>query len=225
MDSNVHLILTEDGSHSLKNEALNETYHSFHGAVQESAHVFIKLGLRHWCNHHEGTPSVLEIGFGTGLNAYLSLLFAEKHARPVAFETLETFPLPTDIYENLNYADLIGEGDLPKYFQLLHSSDWGKPVEITPHFFLTKLETPVHDYSPTTPFNIIYFDAFAPNKQPEMWAMEVIQKMYDSLAPGGFLVTYCAQGQFKRNLKQAGFTVEELPGPPGKKEMVRAVKR
>ncbi|WP_339788581.1 MAG: tRNA (5-methylaminomethyl-2-thiouridine)(34)-methyltransferase MnmD [Imperialibacter sp.] len=225
MDSNVHLILTDDGSHSLKNEALNETYHSFHGAVQESAHVFIEMGLRHWCNQHKGAARILEIGFGTGLNAYLSLIFAKEHARTVAFETLETFPLPTEIYENLNYADLIGEGDLPKYFRLLHSSDWGKPVEITPHFFLKKLETPVHDYSSTTPFNIIYFDAFAPNKQPEMWTMEVIQKMYDSLAPGGFLVTYCAQGQFKRNLKQAGFTVEELPGPPGKKEMVRAVKK
>jgi tRNA U34 5-methylaminomethyl-2-thiouridine-forming methyltransferase MnmC len=110
-------------------------------------------------------------------------------------------------------------------FGRLHTAQWGEKAQVTTHFSLKKVETPVHDYSPTTPFNIIYFDAFAPNKQPDMWAMEVIQKMYESLAPEGFLVTYCAQGQFKRNLKQAGFTVEELPGPPGKKEMIRAVKK
>ncbi|MEQ8532090.1 MAG: tRNA (5-methylaminomethyl-2-thiouridine)(34)-methyltransferase MnmD [Imperialibacter sp.] len=224
MNANVYLILTEDGSHSLKNEALNETYHSFHGAVQESAHVFIAMGLGHWCDHHDSSPRILEIGFGTGLNAFLSLIFAEEHQQEVYLESLETFPLPAEIYEALNYAEAVGNAEFGHLFDQLHTSQWGEKAELTAHFSLKKVEAPVHEYSPTTPFNIIYFDAFAPNKQPEMWTMDVLQKMYDSLAPGGFLVTYCAQGQFKRNLKQAGFTVEELPGPPGKKEMVRAVK-
>jgi tRNA U34 5-methylaminomethyl-2-thiouridine-forming methyltransferase MnmC len=225
MSANIHLIVTDDGSHSLKNEALNETYHSFHGAVQESAHVFIEMGLRHWCDHHKSTTKILEIGFGTGLNAFLSLIFAEEHQQEVYFESLETFPLPAEIYDALNYAEAVRKAEFGHLFGRLHTAQWGEKAQVTTHFSLKKVETPVHDYSPTTPFNIIYFDAFAPNKQPDMWAMEVIQKMYESLAPEGFLVTYCAQGQFKRNLKQAGFTVEELPGPPGKKEMIRAVKK
>ncbi|MEQ9374204.1 MAG: tRNA (5-methylaminomethyl-2-thiouridine)(34)-methyltransferase MnmD [Imperialibacter sp.] len=224
MSANIHLIVTDDGSHSLKNEALNETYHSFHGAIQESSHVFIEMGLRHWCDHHKSAPKILEIGFGTGLNAFLSLIFAEEHQQEVYFESLETFPLPAEIYDALNYAEAVGKAEFGYRFGRLHTAQWGEKAQVATHFSLKKVETPVHYYSSTTPFNIIYFDAFAPNKQPEMWAMEVIQKMYDSLAPGGFLVTYCAQGQFKRNLKQAGFRVEELPGPPGKKEMVRAVK-
>ncbi len=225
MDSNVHLIITEDGSHSLKNDALDETYHSFHGAVQESDHIFIKNGLQHWCENFEGKPRILEIGFGTGLNAYLTLLFAEEHKRAIAFDTLETFLLPKDIYSHLNYPTITGGPQLGKYFESLHTGEWGKAIAVTPYFTIRKTEASVHDFHSDQLFDIVYFDAFAPNKQPDMWTMEVIQKMYDLLAINGYLVTYCAQGQFKRNLKQAGFSIEALPGPPGKMEMVRAVKQ
>jgi len=225
MSSNLRLILTEDGSHSLKNESLNETYHSFHGAVQESTHVFIKKGLQYWCNYFSGIPRILEIGFGTGLNAFLTLLYAEDHQQLVDYVTLETLPLNAGIYKALNYAASTERPEKQGMFERLHASPWEEKMGIGDYLSLTKRAVSVHDFHSPAPFNIIYFDAFAPSKQPDMWAPEVIQKMYDLLAANGILVTYCAQGQFKRNLKQAGFVVEELPGPPGKKEMVRAAKK
>jgi len=225
METPVQLIMTGDGSHSLKNEKLNETYHSTHGAIQESMHVFVKKGLEYWTTYFKEAPVVLEIGFGTGLNALLTLEFAESHAQPVCYETLETYPLCLQLAEKLNFASQMQRPDLAPFFKKLHEADWNKESQLTPHFTFLKRELSVQDYVPARQFNLIYFDAFAPSKQPEMWTLEVIKKMADLLVEGGILVTYCAQGQFKRNLKEAGFEVESLPGPPFKKEMVRAVKK
>lgn len=225
METPVQLIVTGDGSHSLKNEQLNETYHSTHGAIQESAHVFIKKGLAYLTTYFKGVPAVLEIGFGTGLNALLTLEFAESHRQPVYYETIETYPLGNHVVEQLNFARQLQRPDLVPVFKKLHEADWGGELQLTPNFNFLKRELSVHDYVPTRQFNLIYFDAFAPSKQPEMWTLEVIKEMADVLVQGGILVTYCAQGQFKRNLNEAGFEVETLPGPPFKKEMVRAVKK
>lgn len=224
MAADVRLIITGDGSHSLKNEALNETYHSFHGAVQESTHVFIKKGLDYWCRYRTGTPSVLEIGFGTGLNALLTYAYAADHKVNVYYETLETYPLPAAVYKELNFPAVMQRPELTLQQLALHDASWEKEEAIGPWFRLLKRQLSVDLYDPGQPFDIIYFDAFAPAKQPEMWTIEIIKKMFNSLQSGGILVTYCAQGQFKRNLKEAGFEVETLPGPPGKKEMVRATR-
>lgn len=221
----ISLITTGDGSHSLRNEELNETYHSAHGALQESSHVFIKNGLEYWISTRDEAPRILEVGFGTGLNALLALSFAETQQTPVYCESLETYPLSAAIYEKLNYTAMMGSADLVEPFRLMHASNWGLEIKLGKYFTFLKEQESIHSYQSSGPFHIIFFDAFAPGKQPDMWKPDVMKKMYDLLAPGGILVTYCAQGQFKRNLKEAGFEVETLQGPPGKKEMVRGVKK
>ena len=221
----ISLITTGDGSHSLRNEELNETYHSAHGALQESSHVFIKNGLEYWTGSREAAPRILEVGFGTGLNALLALSFAETQQTPVYYESLETYPLLPEIYEKLNYTAMMGSAGLSASFRLMHSADWGREIKLGKYLTFLKQQESIHSYESSGPFHIIFFDAFAPGKQPDMWKPDVMKKMYDLLAPDGILVTYCAQGQFKRNLKEAGFEVETLQGPPGKKEMVRGVKK
>lgn len=224
MISKISIITTADGSHSLKNEELNETYHSFHGALQESNYVFIKNGLGFWFGSRRSGCRVLEIGFGTGLNALLALEFAENRHEKLYFETIETHPVPAEIYTKLNYPVLLGNSEMTAFFNRLHTSPWGTREDIGEFFSFKKVHCSVHDYSSPEPFDVIFFDAFAPNKQAGMWTAAVMDKMYGLLSPGGILVTYCAQGQFKRNLREAGFQLETLPGPPGKKEMVRATK-
>jgi len=213
-------IVTGDGSHSLLNEALDETYHSRHGAVQESMHVFIEQGLKYLIKKQKPEPiSILEVGFGTGLNALLTLTEAIKNDIAVTYTTLETCPLGHEVWENLNYPD-------PYHlFKELHRSEWQKWVEITSYFKLLKLEKSLQivELEPVQ-FDLIYFDAFAPNKQPEMWGQPVLHKVVKTLKSGGSFITYCAKGQLKRDLKSLGLIVESLPGPPGKREMVRALK-
>ena len=222
----VKIIETEDGSHSLFVPALNETYHSFHGAIRESKHVFIKEGLAYWLSTHPGVQArILEVGFGTGLNALLTLDYARSHSVDVLYHTLEPYPLKEELVKLLNYAALLQsqapEGD----FEALHSAPWEAPVEIAPHFTIQKHKCRLENFvAEAESFDIVYFDAFAPNKQAELWSIEVLKKIFEVLAPNGAMVTYCAKGQLKRDLKALGFAVETLPGPPGKKEMVRAVK-
>ena len=220
MNPAIRLIVTNDGSHSLLHEALDETYHSHHGALQESQYVYITQGLAHWCSRHTEAPRVLEIGFGTGLNAFLSLIYAENTSRHVYYESLETFPLGQEHYENLNYVSAVGEPGFSHYFDRLHEAEWGKEVSFGTKFTLKKVNCSVHHYASPILFNIVYFDAFAPRKHPGIWTTEVMERMHGLLTPDGILVTYSAKGQVKRNLMQAGFTVERLKGPPGKKEMV-----
>jgi tRNA U34 5-methylaminomethyl-2-thiouridine-forming methyltransferase MnmC len=221
---NLEVRQTKDGSTTLFVPELNEHYHSVHGALQESLHVFIKMGLEATL---ERQPSVrlLEVGFGTGLNALLTLQHTLISGADVHYDTLEKYPLTPQVVAQLQFNRFILNPELLDFFNPLHTAPWEQPVSITPHFTLRKLETDLEAFAPAPEsYDLIYFDAFAPEKQPHLWTDAIFQKMYDCLAPGGTLVTYCAKGSFKRSLKAAGFTVEALPGPPGKREMTRGVK-
>lgn len=219
--SAIEIFKTSDGSHSLLHTELNETYHSRHGARTESQYVFIEKGLDYFLSQSkQSTVNILEVGFGTGLNAWLTLQFQQRAECTIRYTTLEAFPLVKEIWNQLNYTEF----DL-KNFYALHASDWNKAVAINDSFVLEKIHTTLQatTFAPNF-FNVVYYDAFAPNKQPEMWTRDLFEKVYDSMRSGGVLVTYCAKGQLKRDLKSVGFLVESLPGPPGKREMVRGIK-
>lgn len=219
----IKIITTEDGSHSLFDEKLNETYHSTRGARGESMHVFIKEGLEHWCSQYKAEEiRILEIGLGTGLNAFLTAQFANTHKKKIYFTSLEPFPIGKEVYENLNYHQSTSEKELLIH---IHEAKWEKEVEISQNFNLNKSTSKLENFTTSKHFNIVYFDAFAPSKQPEVWSLENLKKCFSLLSKGGILTTYCAQGQFKRNLAEAGFQVETLQGAMGKKEMVRGLKR
>lgn len=219
----IRIITTNDGSHSLFHEELNETYHSTRGALGESQHVFIKEGLSYFLQNESATEvSILEIGLGTGLNAFLGANYSEEHRSKIAFTSLEPFPIGKDIWENLNYYQSENEKAI---LQKIHEADWEREVEISSQFKLQKTIAKLEHFDTSKRFNIIFFDAFAPSKQAEVWSLENLKKCYNLLAEGGILTTYCAQGQFKRNLREAGFEVETLDGAMGKKEMVRATRK
>ena len=222
---NIHLIQTEDGSSSLLNIALNETYHSTHGAIQESNYVFIKNGLQFFVEKNRAASvSVFEVGFGTGLNALLALFFSEGNNMQVDYTSIEAFPVDWEIASQLNYPELL-KSETQNYFQQLHQTEWSKEIKVAEKFSLFKVKASLQNFEfLQDQFDVIFFDAFAPNKQPEMWEMPVLEKVIGALKPAGVCVTYCAQGQFKRNLKSLGLRVESLPGPPGKREMVRTIK-
>jgi tRNA U34 5-methylaminomethyl-2-thiouridine-forming methyltransferase MnmC len=217
------IILTKDGSHSLLHKELNETYHSVHGAIQESVHVFIDKGLRYWLdiNNHQNV-NILEIGFGTGLNALLSFQKGRELQVRINYATIEAYPLSKELWSRLNYVDSLGDKEI---FECMHDLSWDVEHEVSNAFVLKKYYVALQDATllPET-FDVIYFDAFAPAKQPEMWTIDLLRKVTESLRVGGIFVTYCAKGQLKRDLKALGYTVETIPGPPGKKEMVRGVK-
>lgn len=222
---NIKIITTEDGSHSLYHEGLKETYHSFHGALQESIHVFIEKGLRFW-RTKSGLPkqvNIFEVGFGTGLNALLAAQFAIENEVHINFTTIEPFPLEMEVIKQLNYASSIGQDDLNNVFEELHTSKWEEKVEINPYFSIHKINTKLEDFQTNEKFDVLFFDAFAPSKQAELWTADLMQKCFNLLKVGGVFTTYSAKGQLKRDLKSVGFEVETLPGPPGKKEMVRGV--
>jgi tRNA U34 5-methylaminomethyl-2-thiouridine-forming methyltransferase MnmC len=218
----IKLITTEDGSHSLHLAELEETYHSIHGAIQESNHVFIEAGLNYWMskNPKSTSLSILEFGFGTGLNALLTAIKVDA-CRKASYHTLEKYPLSKEITDLLNYGELLGN---PELFHKIHSADWGLEQSIIPYFSIKKMETDFNDFSANVSYDIIYFDAFAPNKQPELWTKSTFDRCHQMLNKGGVLVTYSARGQLKRDLRSIGFTVESLPGPPGKFEITRAIK-
>jgi tRNA U34 5-methylaminomethyl-2-thiouridine-forming methyltransferase MnmC len=212
--------ITADGSHTLYLEDLDETYHSKHGAIQEAMHVFIDAGLKS-CN--KSNLNILEIGFGTGLNTFLTL--QESTNTIINYTSLEAYPLKDTILSQLNYTkELNLDADGIEKFNKLHKVEWGTYQEITPTFNLDKEKVELVNYKTTEKFDIIYFDAFGPNVQPEMWEKAIFENMYNVLNENGILVTYCAKGSVKRALKEVGFEVEPLPGPPGKREMTRARK-
>jgi tRNA U34 5-methylaminomethyl-2-thiouridine-forming methyltransferase MnmC len=216
------IITTKDGSHSLLNPQLNETYHSVHGALQESQYVFIDKGLKHWFNQEREHAAVLEIGFGTGLNALLALEFATAFDKRIDYTSVEAFPLGAEIWQQLNYAESLG---LQAEFRSVHEQLWEEFSPITSHFSLLKLHTTLELLVlESRKYDVVFYDAFAPSKQPEMWTMEMISKVVTALSTDGVFVTYCAKGQLKRDLRALGLELETLPGPPGKKEMVRAIK-
>lgn len=220
------IILTEDGSHSISVPELNVTYHSIHGAIQESQHVFIQAGLLD--SHileYTGVHSILEIGFGTGLNALLSFTEAEKHQNRIYYTALEPFPLDEATVNMLNYCDQLNRPDYQPRFQKMHDCGWEEMFEISQYFRLTKHKCTLNDFSgDSESFNIIYFDAFAPAAQPELWTKDAFEKLYQLLTPEGILVTYCSKGDVRRAMQAVGFTVEKIPGPKGKREMVKAVR-
>lgn len=226
--SKVKIITTEDGSHSLYHEELKETYHSFHGALQESRHVFIEKGIRFW-RTKEGLPDFLkifEVGMGTGLNALLTAQLAKENNLSIEYTTLEPFPLENELISQLNYPEQSDDPKLKEIFKRIHHVAWEEPIELYPYFQLTKHQMKLEDYPINNQqFDVLFFDAFAPNKQAELWELNALEKCYSLLKKGGVFTTYSAKGQLKRDLKSLGFEVETLPGPPGKKEMVRGVKR
>ena len=226
------LIKTGDGSFTLQLEGWNEQYHSKHGAIAEALHVFIKEGLYHWCSqNHFSTVSILEIGFGTGLNCFLTFLKAEKEGWQINYIGVEGFPLGLEEASSLKYASTLSDRypgknlqETENIFSRLHEVPWEKEEGITSDFFLTKQQKKFSEITDQAKFNIIYFDAFGIRVQPELWTETIFQKMYEALKPNGILVTYAANGNARRAMQAVGFSVERLPGPPGKKEMMRAIK-
>ncbi|MGK0387360.1 MAG: tRNA U34 5-methylaminomethyl-2-thiouridine-forming methyltransferase MnmC [Maribacter sp.] len=216
------IITTSDGSHSILSEKFGVTYHSIHGAIQETQHVFIDAGLDYQAQQ-KSEVSILEIGWGTGLNSYMTLLESDKRKLPIHYTTIEAYPISLKQAKGLNYAENLQQED-PQSFLQLHELEWEKAHAISPFFNFTKYQMLFEKIDFNNQFDIIYFDAFAPNAQAEFWEEDFLSKMYQSLQKGGILVTYCAKGSFKRALKAAGFTVESIPGPPMKREMVRAIK-
>lgn len=226
MSKPIKIITTEDGSHSLYHEELKETYHSFHGAYRESIHVFMLYGLDSWLakNPMKYPIRVFEVGFGTGLNAWLTLVWAEQNQIPVLYHSIEPFPLSEEIYSQLNYIDQNdGIWHYHKYFEALHKLPWNEGGPVSEYFNFKKDQTTLQD-AQLYPADIVFFDAFAPSKQPELWAFEQLKKVSEAMKAGGLFTTYSASGQLKRDLKSLGLLVENPPGPPGKKEMTQGWK-
>lgn len=214
------IIPTADGSHTLYVPELNEHYHSTHGAIQESTHVFIRNGI-----HHLKTDSItiLEAGFGTGLNAYLTLVDACVNLRQIFYHTIEKYPLKTDEVRLLNYPNEISFPQ-PELFEKLHIADWDKMCDITPYFKIHKHRCGFDQVDFEELADIVFYDAFAPDVQPDLWEEGVLRRFFNALKPGRILVTYCVKGSVKQALRNIGFTIKRLPGPPGKHQMLQATK-
>ena len=215
------ILKTTDGSYTLYVPELDETYHSTNGALQESNHVFIEAGLKFSALKK---AAVLEVGFGTGLNALTTFNEAKKKELLIEFTSLEAYPLTWAEVSPLDYMNMDGYQEYSIPFEEMHSCDWGDFTAISPNFSLRKLNLKLQELTFENTFDIIYFDAFAPQIQPELWTEEVFALMYKALKSKGVLVTYCAKGTVKRALKAVGFELQSIPGPPGKREMSRALK-
>lgn len=224
LESNYGFLVTKDGSHTLIHPRYLTTFHSHHGSVTESKKVFLEYGFEYIAQDWKEVR-ILELGFGTGLNAWLTAQESAKCSIQTSYTGIDISFLPKEIFETLNFpycTDTVEENiDL---FTRIHSSELGSFININQNFQLRKIQTDWFEYQGDSRFNLIYFDAFAPDTQPELWSCESLSKCADLLEPGGVLVTYCAKGQVKRNLRAAGFSVTALPGPPGKREVTRAVK-
>ena len=228
MNQSVQIIETGDGSHSVLNTALNETYHSRHGALRESEHVFIQHGLHAWWKQHPAASSVriLEVGMGTGLNVILTLREALRlKEKAVHYTTLEPYPLSEEVIEQLNYLHLLDDETLSHHFTKIHRAAWEEDQLLLPNFTLRKVQSTLETFVATSlSYDLVYFDAFAPNKQAELWELPVLRQVVALMGEDAIFVTYSAKGQLKRDLKAIGLLVETLAGPPGKAEMVRATK-
>lgn len=216
------IIKTLDGSTTIHLKEWDECYHSKHGAIQEAKHVFIKNGL----SLFENNPvSILEIGFGTGLNAFITFLEAIEKNQKIDYVGVEAYPVKAEEVLAMNYVEELGALKFHNIFEKMHKCEWDNKVEICDTFTLTKRKQFFDEIDDFEIFDLIYFDAFGYRVQPELWSTEIFQKMYNSLKPNGVLVTYAARGVVKRSMIAVGFTVEKLAGPPGKREMFRAFKK
>lgn len=215
------IIQTLDGSTTIHLKEWDECYHSKHGAIQEAQHVFIKNGLSLFPNQ---SVSILEIGFGTGLNAFISFLESSKLNQSINYVGVEAYPVNATEVLAMNYVDELNAKSQKEVFEKMHESKWNEKIELTAEFELTKRKQFFDKIDDVEQFDLIYFDAFGYRVQPELWSTAIFQKMYTALRPGGKLVTYAARGVVKRSMMEVGFTVEKLPGPPGKREMFRASK-
>lgn len=215
---------TKDGSFTLVQPLLNETYHSRNGAINESAHVFINAGLAFRLSH-KSHLHVLEVGFGTGLNALMTLQYLWQRHYMVHYTGLEPFGLEYHTVEKLQLVENLYAEHLRSHFERMHLCEWEQTEVFCPNFSFLKSKSPLQDFSNAPKYDLVYFDAFAPNVQPELWTEEALAHLYSLMSEEAVLVTYCAKGQFKRALKVVGFEIEALPGPPGKREMTRAIKK
>lgn len=215
------IIRTKDGSTTIHIKDWDECYHSKHGAIQEAQHVFIKNGLALYQNQ---SVSILEIGFGTGLNAFITYLESKKLNLDIDYVGVEAYPVSISELSAMNYVSELNADDKNTIFNLLHESNWEEKVVIDPFFTITKRQQFFEKINDFEQFDLIYFDAFGYRVQPDLWSTSIFKKMYTALRPGGKLVTYAARGVVKRSMIEVGFNVEKLPGPPGKREMFRATK-
>lgn len=223
------IIITADGSSTIHIPEWNEQYHSKHGAIQEAYHVYLKHGLHHFCGSEYGEVTrsniaVLEVGFGTGLNAFITLIEAEKLKLNVNYCGVEAFPISIEELKALNYTEALTVENGGASFKKLHNTSWEEQHKLTAHFNLLKQKKTFSEINDVDAYNIIYFDAFGARVQPELWTESIFELMYKALKPEGVLVTYSAKGSVRRAMQAVGFIVERLPGPPGKREMLRATK-
>jgi tRNA U34 5-methylaminomethyl-2-thiouridine-forming methyltransferase MnmC len=214
------IIRTGDGSHTIYVPELDEHYHSVYGAIRESEHIFIGSGFR---TALADPLRIFEAGFGTGLNALLTCLDSSGSPRKVIYTSIEKYPLDKEIVKSLNYTDLL-KGESQRIFEMIHGCQWNVPVEIDKNFTLLKLRGDLISEPISGKYDLIYFDAFGPDKQPELWSDEVISRVAGATDIGGIFVTYSVKGAVRRCLEKCGFKVSLLPGPPGKCHILRAVK-
>lgn len=217
------IIETQDGSHTVVSPQFGVTYHSRYGALRESRHVFIEAGLAMKIRPQKPI-AILELGFGSGLNALLAALEAERNQCNIYYETIEAYPMNEAHAEALNYPEQLGMPERKALLMAMHRAPFGQSLEISPYFCFKKIHAQFEQLKYAPQFDVVFFDAFAPETQPELWTEEVLGIMFDALLPGGILVTYCAKGAVKRTLRALGFEIESIPGPPGKREMTRAKK-
>ncbi len=220
---NLKLILSDDGSHTLYREDINENYHSTHGAIQEAEHVFIQSGLVPLVGT-KNLMTILEMGFGTGLNTLLTANYAHLVKQQIHYIGLEAYPVESDLIKQLNYPEQIG-GMSQKHFDKIHEAKWGGIGVVNNFLTLQKMEQKLEDFMPRKGIDLVFFDAFAPQVQSEVWDINLFDKLFNYMNSNSILVTYCAKGQVRRDLESVGFIVERLEGPPGKREMIRATKK
>lgn len=220
------IVRTGDGSTTIQLVEWNEQYHSMHGAVQEARHVFLKMGFDFFLEKNPETSqlNILEIGFGTGLNALLTLIHAENFQFVLNYEGVEAYPVAAEEIQQLNYLEAIDAESYEKVFDKMHQTDWETEATITENFQLKKRQQTFETITDQNQHDLIYFDAFGARVQPELWGEAIFLKMYKALKSNGVLVTYAAKGSVRRAMQAVGFEVERLPGPPGKREMLRATK-
>lgn len=219
----MQLITTSDGSHTIFVPRLNEHYHSTFGALTESMHVYIQAGFESLTGRQKVT--VFEVGFGTGLNALLTCLSSVEKGIHTTYYTIESDPLEEEFTGKLNYGDLLpGKLKPGELFTSIHQAPWDKTIKIHPDFSLHKIHASLIGFRPDFSYDLLYYDAFAPDKQSGMWSPEIFATLFEKMNPGGILVTYCVKGEVKSMLHRAGFEIEKLPGPPGKREILRGRK-